>query len=271
MASSSNLTGLSHLASVLLCIAHAAVAIESGSYDVTGYDCTGTRTHIWCPSSPGQRPVVLFAHGKGGWRESYGSILRTFATQGLIVIAPGTEAGICKSADDLAVALRASQSNPSLHACLKNADFTQVGVAGHSMGAKHLAQMIKAHHSSAHITAAVFMHGAEHTDGLTVPSMFMTTADDTVASRDVPWAFDQCSAENKVLADQATGGHAEPEDYGRLNLYAARFLSCHLRRARTHCQVIYSTGEGTICQASGVEYEDCEVKGRSPSRRLRVV
>merc|ERR1712187_292566 len=246
--------------------------------DVPGYNCEGSKTMIWCPDDESsKRPVVLFAHGQGGWKtEEHKQITEAFASMGSIVIAPATAGGNCQSSADLITALDYSKDHPELHSCLQNADWDNVGLSGHSMGAKHLASVVIDNAESRHIKAAVFMHGASETAELRTPSMFMTAADDKTATSSVVDEYNGATnLHHKVLTDQKTGGHYEPEAQGthKLNDYAGKFLSCFLRRVGTHCQAIYgppTDGIVPVCEASNVDYQECHVEGNSPvARRLR--
>ncbi len=98
-------------------------------------------------SSDEKFPFLSFAHGTGsGGRQTYAGYKRAFeivASYGFIVVGPDScpqiECAGGFSKDQLAT-IKACKEDPSLHPALANADFSKIGVYGHSMATLASAQ-----------------------------------------------------------------------------------------------------------------------------------
>jgi len=88
-------------------------------------------------------PFVVFGHGCGGGYhlyQDYSEDLLYVARHGFIVVAPAScSVGKCGSAfpHDMFTTITECQRDKSLHPSLAWADFTRVGMYGHSLGASH--------------------------------------------------------------------------------------------------------------------------------------
>ena len=210
------------------------------------------------------RNVVAFGHGKtaGGAKmdPTYNSLLSTLASYGLIVIAPlSCPEDLClrELAEDLGTVLDACATNRTLHPALSRANFTRVGVAGHSMGggaAGYLASSINAT-ARYGLHAYVGMHGTPVTKeaGLTVPTMYTTGAKDHLVA---PFVVNRSFVKSvdaipRVLAELADANHFEPTlGPHRLNPYVASFLLCHVAGDNASCAEVYdATDAKSLCNA----------------------
>merc|ERR1712000_384887 len=112
--------------------------VSTGSYDVNGYVCSGTRTDIWYPDGTGPFPIVVYLHGASVFGRT--TAFEIAASCGLVVIKPvtGGYPGTCSSAtqwEEAVTALTTSQSGgTSLSPGLGKVDWSKQGVWGFSMG-----------------------------------------------------------------------------------------------------------------------------------------
>jgi hypothetical protein len=139
--------------------------VAGGSQDAYIYWPLDAATAGAAATAP--RNVVAFGHGKraGGDRlhKSYSPLLSTIASYGLVVIAPlSCPDDLClrELAQDLGTVLEACAANRTLHPALARANFTRVGVAGHSMGGTSSGYVASSSNATAlSVRAYVGMHG----------------------------------------------------------------------------------------------------------------
>mmetsp|Transcript_110778 Transcript_110778/g.345254 ORF Transcript_110778/g.345254 Transcript_110778/m.345254 type:complete len:391 (-) Transcript_110778:142-1314(-) len=236
----------------------------------------GTTRVFYPDDPPTPHHVAIFVHGSGGWTDEQVPWLKTVASKGLIVIAPQRQGcKPCKDTDSCTnpdntcstepcvhatdvnlVIEKSKEGGGTLHPVLKRADWSRIGIFGHSMGARYTPYMIKNAPSSYNIKAFVGSHGGVDTDGLEVPSMFTTTADDNVRSpASVLDAFNAASAKHKVFVELKSGGHHEPNqpDGGQLSHMTAYFLAGHVNLRDDYKALIYGSGPESVCKDPSID------------------
>jgi pimeloyl-ACP methyl ester carboxylesterase len=217
--------------------------------------------------APAARNVVAFGHGlKAGGAElvkGYGPLLSTLASYGLVAIAPlSCPDSLCleELAEDLGTVLDTCAANRTLHPALARANFTRVGVAGHSMGASSAGYVASADNATSgyDVHAYVGMHGTPVSKeaGLAVPTMYTTGGKDRIIRPSVVNSsfVKSVGAHPRVLAVLADATHFEPTDplpgHERLNPYVAAFLLCHVAGDGQSCAKVYDAGDvGSLCNA----------------------
>ena len=167
---------------------------------------------------------------------------------------------------DMVHVLQAVQANSSLHPALASANFSRVGIFGHSMGAINTASAIKDYTSLSNVGtlgAAVYLHAGSSDPLLNkqikIPILTTTgTADADVspASTKRSWE-EQSNAHPRVFANLKGAVHNESAVHGRLNPFIAAFFSCHVAQLSGQCDRVYGNGSADLCQAHPMQ--DCEV------------
>lgn len=213
------------------------------------------------------RNVVAFAHGLRAGGEhmdpAYHPLLATLASYGLIVIAPlscphdfcAKQLGL-----DLGTTLEACAANRTLHPALAGANFTRVGVAGHSMGGAASGYVASAANATSayRVHAYVGMHGTPvlQESTIAVPTMYTTGAKDhLVLASVVQRSFERSTgAHPRVFAELSDADHFEPtanfSGHLRLNPYVAAFLLCHVAGDGASCANVYDTTDAnSLCNA----------------------
>lgn len=234
------------------------------------------------PKRSGEKfPFVSFAHGTtaGGWRTliDYAGDLEVVASYGFVIVAPEScpllecFAGYCV---DQMETIRACAKDTSLHPALASADFSNVGVYGHSMGAMATVGTAGGSRSckydpTLNVKAAVAQHACWDPSmsgaNINIPIMF------TAGSHDLTCA-DGCSkrfykevknSPSKVLFDVRGASHYEPTGLGSNSEVpaVAKFLSCWLRNE--NCDEVYGSSSKEICNqiAAGASLSECTVEG----------
>ena len=248
---------------------------QSAQFTVGGLVAGGSQdAYIYWPldaaeagSAAPARNVVAFGHGKkaGGEKmdRSYHALLSTLASYGLVVIAPlSCPEDLClpELAEDLGTVLDTCAANRSLHPALASADFTRVGVAGHSMGGAASGYVASAENATSAygVHAYVGMHGTPVRQEATiaVPTMYTTGANDhLVLPAVVQRSFGRSTgAHPRVFAELSDADHFEPtanrSGHLRLNPYVAAFLLCHVAGDGTSCANVYdATDASSLCNA----------------------
>ena len=213
-------------------------------------------------------PITVFAHGTGGgYLTTYQTNMKTLASYGFIVLAPMScplkECYSSYSYDQLATAVSARNMGASLHPALAYADFTKVGVYGHSMGA--MATMLSAAYASKYnIVAAAAQHPCvdEGTipGSIQVPIMYTSATGDSICAHTFADNFYAATPGRKVLWELQGSSHFEPCDgQGQLRECepVARFLACEIRGES--CDLVYGSDGQAICNAAGLA--KCLVSG----------
>jgi len=206
--------------------------------------------YIYYPTSAleeghnGNFPFLSFAHGLGvggglepGVSVAYKTLLETVAAQGFIVMAATTcprTLCVMDYKDQLAT-ISAAKNHPELHPALKNADLTNVGVFGHSMGG--MATINSAQASGYNIKAAVALHNCLQLgltgSGIKVPILFTAGSVDSICQDGCAYSiYNQVPAgQHKVFFDISGTTHMEPTNIGgnREDQAVALWFQCYLK------------------------------------------
>ena len=239
------------------------VAAAANASSASAANSTAPRAGLW--------PIAVFAHGTGGgYLTTYQTNMKTLASYGFIVLAPMScplkECYSSYSYDQLAMAVSARNMGTSLHPALANADFSKVGVYGHSMGA--MATMLSASYASKYsIVAAVAQHPCldEGTvpGSIQVPIMYTSATGDTICPHSYADSFYAATPGRKVLWELQGSSHFEPCDgQGQLRECepVARFLACEIRGEG--CDAVYGGDGRAICDTAGSALAKCLVSGK---------
>jgi predicted dienelactone hydrolase len=259
------------------------VAVETGPYavksalikNVPGLSMGGqSNAYIYYPTdaldTDETYPFLSFAHGTGvgGWLPdvptAYGSLLNLVASQGFIIMAPTT----CPSLEcfqyvkDQLATIDAAKGHPDLHPALANADFTNVGVFGHSMGGMSTVLAAGSDGKGYNIKAAVPMHPCWELGlsgaSVDVPILFTAGSADSVCEDGCAYNLYNQVKKDKVFWDQQGATHFDPCDSGPRHEISAisDFLTCKLRNEG--CDKV--TGKA-ICtdKPAGTTMYSCEV------------
>jgi hypothetical protein len=239
------------------------------------------------PQSDGEKfPFISFAHGttSGGAKllSEYAVDLETVASYGFIIVAaescPEIEcfSGYCA---DQQQTIRACKSNPGLHSALANADFSTVGVYGHSMGAMATLGSIGGSRScrfdaSLNIKAAVAQHPCwdptMQASPVTLPIMFTAGSVDSICEDGCSERFFEqiTKSSSKIMYDVKGANHFEPTFLGSNSEVpaVAYFFTCWLRNEQ--CDKVYGSSGNAICgqMPSGSSLHDCRVVGTKESQ-----
>jgi dienelactone hydrolase len=212
---------------------------------------------------------------------AYHPLLGTLASYGFVVLAPKScPSNFCPKAlaDDLGAVLSICKANRKLHPGLKNANFTRVGVVGHSMGGTSAGYMAAANGTSQHqVHAYVGLHGTPiyHESGLSMPTLYTTGGKDDIVFPSVVHSSFKASvnAYPRVFVQLSDADHFEPTDplpgHYRLNPYAAQFLLCHVAGRQDGCGLIYDAKNAqSLCNAYADKFDSphgkCEIVQTRP-------
>jgi dienelactone hydrolase len=208
--------------------------------------------------------VVVYGHGAWGEVDGSDPWLEMVASLGLIVIAPfqGKDESRCGSqfANDMLNALeQAKLQGEQLHPALATADFSRTGIMGHSKGAKYAPLAAsKGIHSHGVSAVVVSCDTPKKHPAHEVPTMYVTGSLDKFDEHNaLERFFNESAARPKVYAKLEDAYHMEVQEGMRMNILTARFLSCHVGLNQDDCQVIYGTGEDSMCKANA--YTKCSV------------
>jgi len=253
--------------------------VGRGYYELQGYKCgqsagTDSGTAIFYPKdTTGTKRFNVVVYGHGAWGRIDGSDdwLATVASLGLIVLAPfqGKDEVPCHGnfSDDLLTALQGSRTGgAALHPALAMADWSRVGLFGHSKGAKYVAMAASEAVARGWDVRAAVVSGdiPYHQPTAAVPTMFTTgTLDKGNSNNTMQPFFEQLNTTHKVYVNLAGAYHMEVQEGRRLNVLTSQFLACHVAASRTDCAIIYGTGSQSICNVN--EYKSCVVIGSEPS------
>lgn len=234
--------------------------VGMGSFEYTGYNCgrEGPQTLVFYPEGEGPFNVALYAHGLGGYLDHGTSStmdgvdewIKTVASIGFIVIVPFGSPGSCGTEYiDMLNVLNYTKAN-SPHPIFAKANWTGVGVWGHSMGASAAPRV--AEHGPEYginVLAQVASHGGASGKKVNVPSLYTTGTLDTKDADHTEFEaqYDECAGRPKVFVDLKDGYHMEPLEGKRLNYLTARFLGCHVQGRQDMCDYIYG---GDLCNRS---------------------
>jgi hypothetical protein len=238
-----------------------AYNVNTGEFKLpNGYFCgSNSSTKIFYPDAldKGPFPVLSFGHGTGG--STMDKWLNTIASVGFVILAP--ETGDCNQhGDDIRGNLVWCKGNSSLHPALSHVDWTRAGIFGHSFGSAWATAAVTdavKEPDVYHVKAALFSHGGSDASGCTVPAM----ATSGRGSRGMWGLFSSIPGRPKVYAEAPGAGHMEPLQGGRLNMYEAYFLHCHIADDKGSCTHVYGgNGHPTMCEdKDNVDPNKCNI------------
>jgi len=183
--------------------------------------------------------------------------------------------------------IKTCKANPSLHKSFGNADFTRVGVAGHSMGGiASRESLASAEADSLSIKAGWLQHPCNGGDAskIHVPTLITTGSNEPgpgsigcpvpIAENDFKVAV---KAQPRILFEVQGANHLDLM-YGcsgntcRELIPGALFMSCHLRGEADHCGKIYGVSGKDICKFGTTmplpqkySLTQCKMAGGSPT------
>jgi len=245
--------------------------VGRASFSLPGYHCGGTNdTVMFYPLTldvDAKFNVVVYGHGAWGYVDGSDPWLEMVASLGLIVIAPfqGKDKSRCASlfADDMLNALKQTKlQRDQLHPALATADFSRTGIMGHSKGAKYAPLAAsKGRHSHGVAAVVVSCDTPSKHPAHEVPTMYVTGSldkfDGSPSNSSLERYFNESAAHPKVYANLKNAYHMEVQEGMRLNVLTGRFLSCHVGLNQDDCQIIYGTGDDSMCNAHA--YTKCSV------------
>jgi len=249
--------------------------VKSEKVFVGGY-VAGTESiqdaYIWYPtpkSATEKFPFLVFMHGMtAGGAEvplGYTGMNEAVASWGFIIVAPEScRLRYCRNFyKDGVHTLQACEKNTTIHSSLETADFSHVGVFGHSMGGDatvHLAN----NPDGATFLAAIAMHPStfmeDSSSGVTIPLWYTTgSIDSIVKPAGVIKSYGKDPTKPKVIAEVINATHFEPTvgHPQRLTPYVAKYLLCHIKGDTTACPYIYGTSSSSLCSNSTVKMALC--------------
>lgn len=266
---------------------HGPFSVQSDSFFVGGLVAKGSQNAgIWYPigkAPVGGFPVVTFAHGApvGGQfllQATYGPLLMALASWGYVVVAPEScvppTGWACYKTlykDQLHV-VAAAKANRTLHLGFAFANFTRVGVIGHSYGAD--ATVTAATIDGLGISAAVVLHPAHDANAaqIKVPTMVVTGSADLICPpSDATFVYDQIPSRPKYLLELQGATHMEPtrvpiwwrgvDGRNRMSPSFTMFLACHLSawNEKEGCEFIGGAGGKAVCNQN-ITLTKCEVE-----------
>lgn len=229
----------------------------------------GNSAYIAYPTVPttagGSYPLLVFGHGAGCtgscMETDYAPLFTDLVKSGFIVVAPESCSAFCLNFyEDILATIKACREDPGLHPALKQANFTSVGLIGHSMGGWSAQQASQFDDGTYKISAVANLHGGCVNTAApaktTAPTLFTSgSADVTV----LPSIVKQCFASSvnskpRIFAEVAGITHFQLEKMYPLDI---AFLRCHVSGSQDDCTSIYGTGSGSLCEA--VPMTECSI------------
>lgn len=231
---------------------------------------------LWYPQSDTTQtifPLVLFAHGMtcGGAKleVDYKYLMGAIASHGFVLVAPMSCPNVwCPNFyEDVVITYQTClKKKSSLHPALKTANFENVGVVGHSMGA--MSAVLTGGHNSVNAKAVVALHpcftNADPTPAgdNTVPTMYWTgTKDTTCPSSESEEGFKLTKYKPSTYSNLVGAAHTEcmTGAPNRENPYVIQFLKCLTMSNATSCDIIEGTGKYSLCHNGNYTYNGCTI------------
>jgi predicted dienelactone hydrolase len=222
-------------------------------------------------------PFLAFAHGMtaGGavTYTDYGQLWDTVCSYGYIILGPKSCPDLyCqKFYEDVTHTITTAQSEKGkLDPVLEYADYSRIGVYGHSMGGG--ATVHVSDNKNLNLVAAVALHPAVVDDSdkneskdVKIPMLWFTgSSDDIVPPKGVWTGFEADPILPKICAEIKGATHFDPTDVGK-NLedpYVASYFDCHIKQDANACHYFYSDGPDNIC-TGGPPMTRCEIHGNN--------
>jgi len=221
-------------------------------------------------------PFLTFAHGMtaGGavTYTDYDVLWDVVCSYGYIILGPKSCPDVyCQKywEDVQSTITTAKKDKGSIDPALDYADFSKIGLYGHSMGGAatvHVSDNAK----ELGLVASVALHPAvvDDTDkneskDVAIPMLWFTgSADDIVPPGGVWKGFDADTVEPKICAEIKGATHFDPCGVGD-NLedaYVAKFFDCWIKGMDEACEYFYSGGDKNLC-TGGPTMTKCQIVG----------
>jgi len=228
-------------------------------------------------------PFVVFGHGAavGGSyppvNRSYADVIQILASYGHIVVQPESCTSMgCGARDDfvkdMLATLTSCKEKPSLHPALASADFSTVGIMGHSLGG--VATVAACAQADSHsIKGCVAEHPCFADIKASQAPIMITSgsADAFCSSKKLQKLYDATPASvPKVFFDVKGADHFEPGHGGpcREVLPSIQFMACSLRGEE--CDKVYGTSGKEIC-TQDFTLSHCAASGGTEEKSSLVV
>eukprot|EP01084_Bolivina_argentea_P241549 405471_1 len=237
---------------------------------------------LWYPESSVKQPTfpfISFAHGYdcGGSQlePDYKQLLATVASYGFIIAAPMSCCNGHWCPDfykDVVTTIKTCKAKTGqINAALNQADFSNIGLMGHSMGAMSvvLAGIPSNHQGVSGISATVAFNpcftsaNPKPAASNVVPVMYWTgTSDTTCASWESYDAYNITKATPKTYSNLKGANHLEIFTYhpNRPDPYAVLFFQCLLTSNSSACNYVFANGKDSLCNNGQYQYSGCYVK-----------
>eukprot|EP01084_Bolivina_argentea_P024428 45516_1 len=252
---------------------------------VGGYKAGGSqKAYLMWPdeaSKSKQFPFLAFAHGKGaggiGTYNDYNKLWPSVCSHGYIIAGPmSCPNEYCKEfyEDVITTISTCSEKRGSLNVHLNYANFSQVGVYGHSMGGGATVHVSDygGTNSSINVTAAVALHpwlahdknpdGEQESKNVKIPMIWFTGNDDNLVP--APTVYENYGYDPfkpKLFAElkgvnhmDCTSGGPNSED-----AYVALFFDCQIKRNTTACQYFWNSNDQYNICSQGPPMTKCQV------------
>lgn len=224
-------------------------------------------------------PFLTFGHGAmlggnsttNGLYANYGILLQSICSYGYIIAAPQSCVhGVCTSfyLDMITTITTCKSKGDELIPALIIADFTKIGVFGHSMGAISTLDIVG--YSINAIDLGIMAGGILHGDNndtvsnlIQVPLIYFTASNDSLVDPVfVKQSYNVDPIQPKVYVEIEGSGHMEPSNQGknREDAYVAIWFDCILKQNSTACNHYFydNSSDDNIC-SGGPPVSSCNV------------
>eukprot|EP01084_Bolivina_argentea_P022156 41179_1 len=287
---------MSPLVLILLFI-HSVLSVEPPKYGPWGKGCcTHKSVHVGGYVAGGSQdaiiayptqaiankttlPFLAFAHGMGtggaATYSDYNILWDIICSYGYIIVAPQScrEKWCQNFYEDVTTTIITCKSKKSeIDPALEYADFSKIGVYGHSMGGGATVEV--SDNKNLDLVASVGLHpDVARMDNKTIsseialPMLWFTGSNDTIVPPSGVWqAFTDDPIRPKIYAEIKGGTHFDPTSSGRNDedAYVAMFFDCWIKDINSACDYFYSTGNKNIC-TGGPSMTKCQLVGNKTS------
>lgn len=227
---------------------------DSTTITLPGFHCGGDSYSdggvnlYWPRDLEGTYPVVSFLHGSGNG--NFGGVCSTIASLGFIVLAPTK--WVCGDMSDQQMhAIEAASQNQDIHPALAHADYTRVGVMGHSQGAAFSMGSAAFWDSKRIIKACIASHGQSANAAPHLPenmAMMYSAGSSDPKTHKLYWSYQATPSLPAMFYNLAGAAHMEPTHEGISNEWTAHFMNCHVKGNQFSCYKMYGIGPDTACK-----------------------
>lgn len=214
-------------------------------------------------------PFLAFAHGMtAGGDEvitAYINVLQFVCSHGYIIAAPKSclEIYCDRFYEDVITTITTlSSKTTDIDPSLKYADFSKIGVYGHSMGGA--ATVHVSNYDNLNITCSVGMHPSVADDAnkdeskdVVVPMIWFTGSDDTtVPPNGVLKGYNEDTIKPKMFAEIKGASHTSAIEMEAT--YIGQYFDCMIKDDKNACDYFFDdNSENYICNGKGLPMEQC--------------